>query len=59
MMAQKGKRGLSPAEKSGVWKRWRSDESLSSIGRDINQDPGSVFGILRLQEGITPEVRER
>jgi len=51
-MAQIGRRGLSPAEKSDVWKRWRSGESLSSIGRAINKDPGSVFGILRLQGGI-------
>ena len=58
-MAQIGRRGLSPAEKSDVWKRWRSGESLSSIGRAINKDPGSVFGILRLQGGITPAVRQR
>jgi len=58
-MAQIGRRGLSPAEKSNVWKRWRSGESLSSIGRAINKDPGSVFGILRLQGGITPAIRQR
>ena len=58
-MAQMGCPGLSPDEKSEVWRRWRSGESLSGIGRAIDKHPASVFGILKLQGGINSTVRHR
>jgi len=38
-MAQKGRPGLSADQKSEVWHRWRSGESLSDIGRAIDKCP--------------------
>ncbi len=35
-MAHMGRPELSPDEKSEVWQRWRSGESLSGIGRAID-----------------------
>lgn len=58
-MAQLGRPGLSPEQKSEVWRRWRSDEPLSDIGRAITKHPASVFGILKLHGGITPRERSR
>src|SRR5690606_6738951 len=58
-MAQKGRPGLSADQKSEVWHRWRSGESLSDIGRAIDKHPASVFGVLRLHGGITPAARTR
>lgn len=59
-MAQIGRPGLSAAEeKSEVWRRWRSGEALNGIGRAIDKHPASVFGILKLQGGITPVARHR
>lgn len=58
-MTSKRKRGFTDIEKAEIWKFWRCGESLSSIGRLMNKDPGSVFGILRLQGGITPAIRRR
>ncbi len=58
-MAQMGRPGLSADEKSEVWKRWRSGESLSGIGRAIDKHAASVFGILKLDGGISPAQRHR
>lgn len=58
-MAQIGRPGLSPGQKSEVWRRWRSGESLSDIGRAIMKHPASVFGVLKLHGGITPPERTR
>ena len=59
LMAQMGRAGLSVAQKAAVWERWRSGDSLSDIGRAINKHPASLFGILRLNGGITPAARKR
>jgi IS30 family transposase len=58
-MTQMGRLGLSVNQKSEVWQRWRSGESLSDIGRAISKHPASVFGVLRLHGGITPAARRR
>ena len=58
-MAQMGRPGLTAEQKSEVWLRWRSGESLSAIGRALNRHPASVFGVLRLYGGITPRQRRR
>lgn len=56
---QLAQHGLLPEEKLNVWSRWRSGQSLSSIGRALNKHPASIFGMLRLQGGITPTIRHR
>lgn len=58
-MAQKGRPGLSADEKSEVWLRWRKGESFSDIGRAVGKAPGSIFGVLQLNGGITPIERKR
>lgn len=58
-MAQLGRPGLSQGQKSEVWRRWRSGESLSDIGRALTKHPASVFGVLRHHGGIAPLERSR
>ena len=58
-MAQRGRPGLSTAQKDEVWNRWRKGESYSEIGRVIGKAPGSIYGVLQLNGGITPLKRCR
>jgi IS30 family transposase len=46
-------------QKEELWKRWRSGQSISEIGRALGKVPGSVFGVLRLRGGIAPAARQR
>lgn len=58
-MSRTGRPGFSRDEKKEVWLRWRNGESISDIGRVIDKAPGSVFGVLKLNGGITPRERHR
>jgi len=58
-MAQVGRPGMTETHKDEVWRRWRTGESLSDIGRAVGKFPASIFGLLRLYEGITPPTRRR
>jgi IS30 family transposase len=58
-MAQKGRPGLSATEKSELWKRWKSGESLSDIGRALGKHAGSVHTVLSAKGGIHPVARQR
>ncbi|HET8710925.1 MAG TPA: IS30 family transposase, partial [Spongiibacteraceae bacterium] len=58
-MTRLGRPGLSDNQKDEVWKRWRSGESLSDIGRSIGKHPASVFGVLKLSGGYLPAQRKR
>jgi IS30 family transposase len=53
-MARTGRPGFIAEEKETTWVLWRQGVSFSEIGRVINKEPGSVFGVIRLQGGITP-----
>lgn len=53
------KRGLSASERSELWQRWRSGQSLSDIGRALGKAPGSVFGFVAANGGIPPSARSR
>jgi hypothetical protein len=46
-MAQMGRPGLTGAQKSELWLRWKRGEFRSEIGRVLNKHPGSIFGVLR------------
>jgi IS30 family transposase len=50
---------MTEAQKDEVWRRWRTGESLSDIGRAIGRFPASIFGLLRLHGGMTPPARRR
>ena len=58
-MAQRGRPDLSAGQKEEVWHRWRIGESYSEIGRAVGKAPGSIYGILQLNGGITPPKRRR
>jgi hypothetical protein len=53
-MAITRRAGFSAEEKETTWILWRQRVSFSEIGRLVNKEPGSVFGVIRLQGGITP-----
>lgn len=58
-MARTGRPGLTPEKKTEVWVRWRRGESFSEIGRAVGRAPGSIYGVLQLNGGITPRERKR
>lgn len=58
-MARVGRPGMTEAQKDEVWRRWRTGESLSDIGRAVSKFPASIFGLLRLHGGVTPPARHR
>lgn len=58
-MARVGRPGMSPAQKQELWRRWRTGESLSDIGRALGKFPASIFGVLRLHGGFSPPARVR
>jgi IS30 family transposase len=53
------RRGLSPSERSQLWKRWKEGQSLSDIARALEKPPGSVYGFLASNGGIPPQPRRR
>lgn len=53
------RRRLTEGERTDLWRRWKSGQSLSDISRALGRRPGSVFGFLRSNGGIPPAVRCR
>ena len=51
--------GLSSAQKSEIWRRWKAGESLHEIGRAFGKDHGSIHFLLSQHGGIVPAVRRR
>ena len=58
-MARWGRPGLTELQKTDLWRRWRSGEGDSEMGRALGKFPASVFGVLRLHGGYTPARRVR
>jgi IS30 family transposase len=58
-MAKIETRGLSAAQKSELWQRWKKGHSLSEIGRALGKHAGSISGFLSKTGGIAPAVRQR
>jgi len=58
-MTQIGRAGLSAAQKTELWQRWKSGQSLSDIGRALSKHAGSVHTILSTHGGIIPATRSR
>jgi IS30 family transposase len=52
-------RGLSPNERADLWQRWRAGQSLSDIARALDKPPGSIFGFVISNGGISPPMRSR
>jgi IS30 family transposase len=51
--------GLSAAQKTDIWRRWKAGESLHEIGRALGKDHGSIHFLLSQHGGIVPAIRRR
>jgi len=51
--------GLSVAERTNLWERWKAGESMSDIARALGKQPGSIFTFLAVQGGIARPPRRR
>src|ERR1700744_5357907 len=49
--------GLSSAQKTEIWRRWKAGESLHEIGRALDKNHGSIHFLLSQHGGIAPAVR--
>ena len=58
-MAQMGRPGLSASQKLEVWRRWKSGQSHSDIGRALGKHPASIHGVITANGGIVPMPRRR
>ena len=50
---------LTAAEKSLLWEKWRTGESLKSIGRTLSKNSSSVHWYVTKHGGIQPKDRKR
>lgn len=58
-MARIGRPGLSDAQKSELWRKFREGESLSDIGRALGKHAASIHGVVSASGGIVPATRIR
>jgi IS30 family transposase len=58
-MRQGRQYGLSAAQRTDLWCRWKAGESLHEIGRAVGKDHGSIQFLLSQHGGIVPAVRHR
>ena len=57
---KRGKRfGLSAEQKSDVWRRWKSGQTLHEIGRAFGKEHSSIRCLVSSHGGIAPAVRRR
>ena len=57
---KRGKRfGLSAEQKSDVWRRWKSGQTLHEIGRAFGKEHSSIRCLVSRYGGIAPAVRRR
>src|SRR6267378_3538946 len=57
---RQGKRfGLSTAQKSELWRRWKAGQSLHEIGRAFGKEHSSIRCLVARHGGIVPAVRRR
>ncbi len=55
-----GKRfGLSAAQKSDMWRRWKAGESLHTIGRAFGKEHSSIRCLVSRHGGFVPAIRRR
>jgi hypothetical protein len=58
-MRQGRQYGLSAAQRTDIWRRWKAGESLHEIGRAFGKDHGSIQFLVSQHGGIAPAVRRR
>src|SRR5260370_732400 len=60
LFMKQGKRfGLSAEQKSDVWRRWKSGQTLHEIGRAFGKEHSSIRCLVSRHGGIAPAVRRR
>jgi Helix-turn-helix domain len=58
-MGHKSHRGLTAAEKTQLWDRWKRGESLKAIGRAFGKQSSSIYFLVAPHGGIRPAQRCR
>ena len=58
-MGQRFHRGLTAAEKTELWDRWKRGESLKAIGRAFGKPSSSIYFLVAPHGGIRPAQRRR
>jgi DNA-binding CsgD family transcriptional regulator len=58
-MDHKCHRGLTAAEKTELWDRWKRGESLKAIGRAFGKQSSSIYFLVAPHGGIRPAQRRR
>ncbi|WP_310569650.1 IS30 family transposase [Gemmatimonas sp.] len=58
-MVERGRPGLSRAEKNVVWVQYRAGASFAAIGRALGHTRNSIYAFVRAQGGVAPVVRRR
>src|SRR5271154_5439165 len=58
-MAQGKRAEVSAAQRTEIWRRWKSGQSLHEIGRAYGRTPSSIHLLLSHHGGIVPAVRRR
>src|SRR6478609_1848221 len=53
------RRGLTAAEKTELWDRWKRGESLKAIGRAFGKPSSSIYFLVAPHGGIRPAQRRR
>jgi hypothetical protein len=58
-MKQRRRIYYSSAQRSEIWDRLQTGESMSSIGRRFDRESSSVFSVISPTGGVRPPVRQR
>ena len=58
-MLRPGPRGLSGEQRAETWRRWKSGQGVTEIGRALGFEHGSIRSILIQRGGIAPAARKR
>ena len=58
-MSEEKRSTLSPTQKTDIWRRWKTGQSLHEIGRVYGKWHNSIRGVLLPRGGIPPAARRR
>src|SRR5258705_13446872 len=59
LMGHRFHRGVSAAEKTELWDRWKRGEPLKAIGRAFGKPSSSIYFLVAAHGGIRPAERRR
>ncbi len=59
MAQEERRRGLTPAQRVELWRRWKEGQSLTAIGEALSKAPASVFSFVTAKGGFAPCLRRR